>query len=103
MHKVIAVYKMPENKEAFDSHYQEVHAPITLKIPGMSEFRTNKIFGGPTGKSHLYLIAEMCFTDKDSWKNAMQTKEMMESGKDAMKFAGDLVSVHFAEEVVTKL
>jgi hypothetical protein len=27
---------------------------------------------------------------------------MMESGKDAMKFAGDLVSVHFAEEIITQ-
>lgn len=105
MYKVIAVYKQPteENKAAFDSHYKEVHEPITLKIPGMTEFRVNKIFGGPTGKSHLYMIAEMCFDGKDAWKAAMQTKEMMDSGKDAMKFAGELVSVHFAEEIVTKL
>ncbi len=103
MYKVIAVYKVPENKDAFDSHYKEVHEPITLKIPGMSEFRVNKVFGGPTGESNLYMIAEMCFSDKDSWKNAMKTKEMMESGKDAMNFAGKLVSVHFAQEEVTKL
>lgn len=103
MYKVIAVYKVPENKEAFESHYKEVHEPITLKIPGMTEFRVNKIFGGPTGSSELYMIAEMCFADKNSWKDAMKTKEMMESGKDAMKFAGKLVSVHFAEEKVISL
>lgn len=103
MHKVIAVYEVPENTEAFESHYKEVHEPIALKIPHMTEFRVNKVFGGPTGKSNLYMIAEMCFDNKDSWKQAMQTKEMMESGKDAMKFAGKLVSVHFAEETVTKL
>jgi len=32
----------------------------------------------------------------------MKTPEMMESGKDAMKFAGDLVSVHFGEENIVK-
>ena len=47
------------------------------------------------------MIAEMCFENKDAWKTAMKTAEMMESGKDAMKFAGDLVSVHFAEELIT--
>ena len=102
MYKVIAVYEVPENQEAFESHYKEVHEPITLKIPKMTEFRVNKVFGSPTGKSNLYMIAEMCFADKDSWKEAMKTKEMMESGKDAMKFAGKLVSVHFAQETVVK-
>jgi uncharacterized protein (TIGR02118 family) len=48
------------------------------------------------------MIAEMVFENKDAWKAAMKTPEMMESGKDAMKFAGELVSVHFAEETITK-
>ena len=48
------------------------------------------------------MIAEMCFENKDAWKAAMKTPEMMESGKDAMKFAGDAVSVHFAEELIAK-
>ena len=104
-YKVIAVYKRPseENQEAFDSHYNEVHAPLTLKIPGMKEFRVNKITGGPTGQSDLYMIAEMVFENKETWKNAMQSPEMMASGKDAMKFAGELVSVHFAKEEITHL
>jgi EthD domain len=49
------------------------------------------------------MITEMVFENKDAWKAAMKTPEMMESGKDAMKFAGELVSVHFAEEYVTKI
>jgi uncharacterized protein (TIGR02118 family) len=104
-YKVIAVYKKPadEKKEAFDSHYNEVHRPITLKIPGLKEFRMNQVIGAPTGESHLYMIAEMVFEDKATWKAAMASKEMMESGKDAFKFAGELVSVHFAKEEVTQL
>jgi uncharacterized protein (TIGR02118 family) len=105
MFKVIAVYKVPENDEAkikFETHFKEIHEPICMKIPGIKELRTNKIFGGPTGASHLHMIAEMCFENKESWKAAMKTPEMMESGKDAMKFAGQLVSVHFAEELITK-
>jgi uncharacterized protein (TIGR02118 family) len=105
MFKVIATYRTPssdETKAQFDEHYKNVHEPICLKIPGIKELRLNKVFGGPTGASTLYMIAEMVFENKDAWKAAMKTPEMMESGKDAMKFAGDLVSVHFAEEIVTK-
>jgi len=105
MFKVIAVYKTPTDdaaKATFDEYYQTTHTPICLKIPGIKELRTNKIFGGPTGASDLYMVAEMCFENKDAWKAAMKTPEMMESGKDAMKFAKSLVSVHFAEENIVK-
>ncbi len=105
MFKVIAVYKVPDDdaaKATLVDHYKNIHTPICLKIPGIKELRSNKIFGGPTGASHLHMVAEMCFETKDAWKAAMKTPEMMESGKDAMKFAGDLVSVHFAEETIVK-
>jgi uncharacterized protein (TIGR02118 family) len=104
MYKVIAVYRTPseESKAHFEEHFKNIHTPICMKIPGIKEVRVNKIFGGPTGASNLQMIVEMCFENKDAWKAAMKTPEMMESGKDAMKFAGDLVSVHFAEEIITK-
>lgn len=105
MYKVIAVYKLPKSEEAlsaFEEHYKNIHTPICLNIPGIKELRTNKIFGGPTGSSNLHMIAEMCFENKESWKEAMKTPQMMESGKDAMKFAAELVSVHFAKEEIIK-
>ena len=91
MYKVIATYRVPTSDEAkalFDQHFKSVHEPICLRIPGIKELRTNKVFGGPTGASNFYMIAEMVFENKDAWKAAMKTPEMMESGKDAMKFAG---------------
>lgn len=105
MFKVIAVYKAPADdatKARFEEHFKNVHTPICLKIPGIKELRVNKIFGGPAGSSHLHMVVDMVFENKDAWKAAMKTPEMMESGKDAMKFAGDLVSVHFAEESIVK-
>lgn len=105
MFKVIAVYRVPADdaaKAKFEEHFKSVHTPICLRIPGIKELRVNKIFGGPTGSSNLHMVVDMCFGSKDDWKAAMKTPEMMESGKDAMKFAGDLVSVHFAEENVVK-
>lgn len=105
MFKVIAVYKAISDetqKNKFEDHFKNIHTPICLRIPGIKEVRVNKIFGGPAGASHLHQVVEMVFENKDSWKAAMKTPEMMESGKDAMKFAGDLVSVHFAEESIIK-
>lgn len=104
MFKVIAVYKAfdESKKAALEEHFKNVHTPICLKIPGIKEVRVNKIFGGPTGASNLQQVVEMVFENKDAWKAAMKTPEMMESGKDAVKTYGDLVSVHFAEENIVK-
>ena len=98
MYKLIAIYKIPNDKDAFEKHYQEVHTPLSLKVPQMKEFRISRVFGTPAGASNLHLIAEMCFEDKNSFKSAMKTKEAMDSGKDLLNFAKDIVSVHFAEE-----
>lgn len=104
MYKVIAIYKKPaqEKMENFENHFKNIHTPICLKIPGIKELRVNKIFGGPKGESDHFMVVDMVFGDKDQWKAAMKTAEMMESGKDAMKFAGELVSVHFASEEIIK-
>ncbi len=98
MYKMVAIFKVPADVESFDSYYQEIHTPITKKVPGIKEFRVSKVFGTPRGKSDIHLMAELLFATKEDFKAAMNSPEMMNSGKDTQKFAKDLVSVHFAEE-----
>ena len=101
MFKLVAIYKVPKDIESFEKHYEEIHVPITKKIPNLKELRINRVFGAPMGKSDLHMIAELCFENKGAFKEAMGTKEAMESGKDAVGFAGEVLSVHFAEEKTT--
>ncbi len=103
MFKLIAIYKAPENIESFEEHYKNVHTPLALKIPKMKELRINKISGGPRGKSELHMIAELCFDNKEDFKEAMGSEENMAAGKDLMSFAKEIVSIHFAEELSTPL
>tara|TARA_Y100000294_G_C8270168_1_gene222486 strand:- start:111 stop:422 length:312 start_codon:yes stop_codon:yes gene_type:complete len=102
MYKLIATYKIPEDAEAFNKHYEEVHTPLVKKVPGVKEIRMNRVFAAPMGKPTLHLVAEVVFSDKETFNNAMKSPENMACGKDVMGFAGSLVSVHFAqEEVIT--
>jgi len=98
MYKMIAIFKVPSDVESFDKYYQEIHTPLTKKVPGIKEFRVSKVFGTPRGKSDLHLISEVVFATKEDFKMAMNSPEMMNSGKDTANFAKDLISVHFAEE-----
>ncbi|MFD2131586.1 EthD family reductase [Pseudogracilibacillus auburnensis] len=99
MAKVIALYKQPQDKEKFDEHYFNVHAPLTEKIPGLREMNVTKIVGSPMGKSEFYLLCEMVYDDMDALQTAMRTDEGKASGKDVMQFAGDLVTLMIGEEV----
>ncbi|KYC69744.1 EthD family reductase [Bacillus coagulans] len=99
MVKLIALYKQPENKEAFDDHYKNVHTPVTKKIPGLRKMEVTKIVGAPTGESPYYLLCEMYYDDMVALKKAMKTEESKASARDLMSFAGDLVTMMIGEEV----
>ncbi|KAB2337696.1 EthD family reductase [Cytobacillus depressus] len=98
MAKLIALYKHPENKEAFDKHYFETHVPLTEKIPGLRKMEVTRIIGSPMGgKGKYYLMCEMYYDSLEALQSAMRTDEGKASGKDAMKFAGDLITLMIGE------
>lgn len=100
MVKLIALYKHPENKEQFDEHYFNTHAPITAKIPGLREMNVTKIVGSPMGgEGKYYLMCEMIYDSHEALKAAMKSDEGKASGKDLMSFAGDLVTLMIGEDV----
>ncbi|MET3293023.1 UNVERIFIED_CONTAM: uncharacterized protein (TIGR02118 family) [Brevibacillus sp. OAP136] len=97
MVKLVAVYKKPEDVEAFDRHYFEVHAQLAEKMPGLIKMEVSKIYGSPAGESNLHLIAEMYFETRDALMEALSSPEGRAAGKDLMGFAGKVVSMHFAD------
>lgn len=99
MVKLIALYKQPKDKEAFDEHYFNTHAPITSKIPGLQKMEVTRIVGSPMGESEFYLLCEMYYESHEALKQAMKTDEGKASGRDVMKFAGDIVTLMIGEEV----
>ncbi|GAK09932.1 EthD family reductase [Geomicrobium sp. JCM 19038] len=100
MAKLIALYKQPEDKAAFDEHYFNTHAPITKKIPGLKEMNVTKFVGTPMGKeSDYYLMCEMVYESHNALKAGLKSDEGKASGKDLMNFAGSLVTLMIGEDV----
>jgi uncharacterized protein (TIGR02118 family) len=97
MVKLIALYKMPEDKAAFNSHYNEVHTPLVKKMPGLKKLEVARITGAPIGEPKHYLIAEMYFDTQDAMNDALASSEGKATAKDLMSFAAPLVSMFFAE------
>jgi len=94
--KLIALYKKPEDVDAFEKHYREVHAPLAKKMPGMKRFELTRTFGAPAGDPKFHLMAEMYFEDKAAMFAALSSDEGKAAAKDVMSFAGDIVHMMFA-------
>ena len=37
MVKLVALYKKPADVSAFETHYKEIHTPLTKKMPGLKK------------------------------------------------------------------
>lgn len=97
MYKLIAYFTRPENVEEFDKHYNEVHAPLMARVPGLEKMTVCRNVRAFSGDAPYYLIAEMQFADKEAFKSAMSSEENKAAGKDVMSFAGRLVTMVHGE------
>ncbi|GGE25944.1 hypothetical protein GCM10011571_30110 [Marinithermofilum abyssi] len=102
MVKLIALYRHPEDQQAFDDHYENVHAPLAQKMPGLQRLEVTKIAGTPMGEqAPYYLEAAMYFESEEALKQAMGSPEGRAAAKDLMGFAGPLVTMMIGEVTAT--
>ncbi|WP_124726822.1 EthD family reductase [Staphylospora marina] len=99
MVKLVALYKQPEDKKAFDEHYFNVHLPLAQKMPGLIKATVTRYAGTPMGtESPYYLQAEMYFENMEALQASMNSPEGRAAAKDLMSFAGKLVTMMIGEE-----
>jgi uncharacterized protein (TIGR02118 family) len=100
MVKLIALYKVPEDTQAFDEHYENIHTPLAKKMPGLQKIEVTRILGTPMGtKADYHLLAEMYFTDEEALKSSMGSPDGKAAAKDLMGFAGKLVNMMIGQVV----
>src|SRR5687768_4387122 len=97
--KLVALYKQPENPEAFDDAYFNTHVPLIQKVPGLQKTVITRFVRSVMGED-LYMMAEMYFEDLDALKAGMKSPEMAAAGDNLNSFASGLVTLLFGEEQV---
>lgn len=95
--KLVVLYKKPDDVAAFDAAYTE-HIKLVEKVPGISELRLTRMARTLVGDGY-YLMAEMIFPDKATFKTAMRSPEMAATGKDVERFAAGLMTMMMGNEV----
>ena len=76
MAQMIAIYQTPEDKDAFDKHYFDIHIPLAKKLPGLIKYDVSKSpVISTTGDSDTYLIGTLYFDSLDAIKEAFSSPQ----------------------------
>lgn len=98
MAKLIVLYKRPQNEDAFNRHYFEVHAPLAKKIPGLRSYEVSE--GGvaaPGGPTDVHLVAMLEFDSMAALQQALGSAEGQAAVADLPNFAGAGVDIMMCE------
>ena len=98
MIRITALHGHPEDPEAFDRYYRDVHTPIVQRIPGVRNVRFGRTVRTVDGeKPPFYLVSDTYFDDFDSLNRALDSPEMLEALSDVPNFATGGVTIMFCE------
>ena len=97
MVKLVALYRKPQDPDAFDQHYRQTHLRLVERMPGLRRVELGKITGAVGGESPYYLITEMYFDDQDALRAALRSPEGRAAGDDLQSFASGLVTMVYAQ------
>ncbi|WFR73469.1 EthD family reductase [Prescottella defluvii] len=96
--KVVVCYGHPEDSDAFDAHYRDVHIPLARRIPGLSGYSWGKCRALDGGSPAFYAIASLCFPDAETMRAGLGSVEMKDAGRDVRNFATGGVTMYAQEE-----
>jgi uncharacterized protein (TIGR02118 family) len=88
MAKIVAVYKTPENAEAFNRYYFSTHVPLAKTIPGLRKYEVSSgLVGLPVDPGDVHLVALLEFDSADDIRAALGTPEGQAVAADLANFA----------------
>ncbi len=98
MPRLIALYNVPDDPDAFDAHYRDVHAAIIARYPNIRDVRLTKPAGVAGRPAPFHLMAEMVFDSAADLDGALMSEAGAESAKDLRNFAGAGMSLFIAPD-----
>jgi uncharacterized protein (TIGR02118 family) len=89
MVRFLVVYDKPEDPEAFDRHYREVHIPLASKLPGLRRYTISRDPAPVRGGEPYYLISELDWDDMPALERAFRSPEGRATAGDVAALAPD--------------
>jgi uncharacterized protein (TIGR02118 family) len=87
MVRFIVLYDQPEDAEAFDRHYREVHIPLAKKLPGLRRYTISRNARSVRGGDPYYLVAELDWDDIEALQRDLRSPEGQATAADVEELA----------------
>jgi uncharacterized protein (TIGR02118 family) len=87
MYRVTVCYGQPADPAAFDSHYEQTHAPLVRAVPGLSAFSGAKCSSLDRNAPAYYYVAHLDFATEADYRTGLGSPEMGKAGADVPTFA----------------
>jgi uncharacterized protein (TIGR02118 family) len=81
--KLVVLYGQPDDPQAFDRHYINVHKPLVEALPGLVRFEAGTF--GTTAP--FYRAADLYFHDRDALNAALNSPEGQATNADFAQIA----------------
>lgn len=88
MYQFTVLYHQPEDRAAFDKHYDEVHAPAVTQIPGLLRFTVSRPGTDAAGNPPAFhVVAVLDFESEAAFTTYMSSQKGQEAVADFPNFA----------------
>ena len=98
MIRLLVLYGHPENPEAFDQYYRDVHIPIAKKMKGLKKWTVGKVQGTPGGEpSPFYYVADLYMESMADFEELLASPEGQAAVADVPNYASGGVTFLYTE------
>lgn len=87
---MIALYRRPEDPDAFLKRYLEEHVPLALQMPGLVSFEHGPLQGMGREAPYWYM-ASLAFADRRALEESQKAEVSVQAAKVLFSFAKGLV------------
>jgi uncharacterized protein (TIGR02118 family) len=98
MVRLLVLYGHPEDPEAFDRHYEEIHIPLAKRMQGLKKWTIGKVVGTPGGEpSEYYYVADLYADSREELEAILATPEGQAAVGDVPNYASGGVTFLYTE------
>ena len=82
MVRLLVLYTQPNDVEAFERHYRDVHVPLVKQLAGLKHYTISRNVAPRRGGDAYYLVAELEWETLDAAQSALQSPEGQATAQD---------------------
>jgi uncharacterized protein (TIGR02118 family) len=86
---LLVLVRTPQDVEAFERRYREVHLPLVRRLPGLRQLEVGRTVGGDPQEREYHLVARLTFDDRQALRAALRSPEGQAAMNDLAQFAVD--------------